>query len=92
MKKMVKATPAICSRCKYHMGVRSSPGRKQTNNNVCCNYFELTGYSRIYENGKLAYDPKYCDKYEKGPSLNEAYRKNKFNPRSMCNKNEEEDI
>ena len=77
MKKMIIVNPKICKSCKYHIGFGAQPGRLQTgsgeNRNVACNYLTITGHSRIFENGELKYDPKYCDKYEKGSASNDAW-------------------
>lgn len=55
--KMVKTSEKICSSCKYRINVEQK---------VSCNYLEVAGHSRIFENGKKAYDPAFCDKYEPG--------------------------
>jgi hypothetical protein len=57
MKEMEKITKKLCSTCKYRGG---------TDQKISCNYMTCTGRSRIFQDGKMAYDPKYCDKYEKG--------------------------
>lgn len=66
MRELVRATIKTCARCIYHQGVGSQPGKEQTNYNICCNYLGATGHSRIFEHGVMAYDPKYCDKFETG--------------------------
>ena len=60
MRQLIKATPTICAMCKYRSGDRERNG---------CNYWAITGKSRIYESGKMAYDPQYCDKFERGKRL-----------------------
>ena len=55
---MVKVNSKVCARCKYRINVEQKP---------CCNYIEVEGHSRIFEDGKPKYDPAYCDKYEAGP-------------------------
>ena len=74
MRQLVKATSSTCRQCKWSMGFGSQPGRCQSeitaNNNIACDYFARCGHSRIFEDGKMTYDPKYCDKFEKGPREN----------------------
>lgn len=38
-------------------------------NGYCCNYLTIMNESRIFQDGVAAYDPKYCDKYEKGKQI-----------------------
>lgn len=57
---MVKVNSKVCSRCKYRINVEQKP---------CCNYIEVEGHSRIFEDGELKYDPKYCDKYCPGARI-----------------------
>lgn len=67
MRKLIKTNSEICRSCRYHMGFGSQPDKEQkVCNNVACNYQEVTGHSRIFENGKIAYPPELCDKYEPG--------------------------
>ena len=70
MRSLVRATPKTCAKCKYSMGFGSQPGKVQTedlpNRNVACNYLEIKGHSRIFEDRQIAYDPKFCDKYDPG--------------------------
>ena len=70
MSELIKLSQTVCLSCKYHMGVGTQPGKNQKAQgmlpNVGCNYLKITGRSRIYENGKKAYNAAYCDKYEKG--------------------------
>jgi hypothetical protein len=54
---MEKITKKLCSTCKYRGAMEQK---------ISCNYMTCTGHSRIFQDGKMAYDPKYCDKYEKG--------------------------
>lgn len=73
---MIIVNPKICKSCKYHIGFGAQPGRLQTgsgeNRNVACNYLTITGHSRIFENGELKYDPKYCDKYCPGARITDC--------------------
>jgi len=70
MAKQIKVNPKVCQSCKYHMGFGSQPNSdRPINNNVCCNYLEIMGHSRIFTDGVMQMDPKYCDKYEKGEQL-----------------------
>ena len=66
---IVKATYEVCSKCKYRVGFGAAPGKNQSNHNICCNYWKIMNHSRIFENGKKAYDPKYCDKFEVGEAM-----------------------
>ena len=54
--KMVKINKNICGMCKYRSGLPEHG----------CNYIMVKKHSRVYEDGKLAYDPRYCDKFERG--------------------------
>ena len=60
MSQFVKATPNVCAMCKY---------RSSLQENGCCNYWNITGHSRIYVDGKEQYDPAYCDKFERGQRI-----------------------
>lgn len=57
MKELKKVNKKLCSTCKYRGAMEQK---------ISCNYMTCTGHSRIFQDGKMAYDPKYCDKYEKG--------------------------
>ena len=59
MRRLVKATPEICGMCQYRAG---------TNDNGC-NYWRIEGVSRIFSEGKLQYDPHYCNKFKRGKRL-----------------------
>ena len=59
MSRMVKAIPSICRMCKYRAAVP----------NEVCDYWNITKRSRVFEDGKLAYDPAYCDKFERGKRI-----------------------
>ena len=91
MRELVKATTEVCARCIYHQGVGSQPGKEQSNNNICCNYYWTTGRSRIFEKGKMAYDPKYCDKFEADGKVRSAAwnRDNMTMWQHKCKKKEE---
>ena len=77
MSKKIKVDARICATCRYRMGFGSQPGKEQTeaghNLNIACDYLNKTGHSRIFINGKMAYKPQYCDKYEKGSASNDAW-------------------
>ena len=60
MRELVRATRTVCSRCIYGPGTAEGNG---------CDYFGITGQSRIFENGKKAYDPEYCDKFVYGKKI-----------------------
>lgn len=70
MAKRIKADANICAACCYHMGFGSQPGKEQKdaghNKNVACNYLEIEGHSRIFKDGKMRFNPKYCDKFREG--------------------------
>ena len=77
MRHLVKVCAKTCYACCYHMGFGSQPGKKQKeaghSMNVACNYLSIEGHSRIYENGKKAYDPKYCDNFREGIPQSEQW-------------------
>ncbi|MBQ5636220.1 MAG: hypothetical protein IIV08_01535 [Selenomonadales bacterium] len=77
MSRKIKVNAHICATCRYRMGFGSQPGKEQTeaghNLNIACDYLNKTGHSRIFEHGKLRFDPEYCDKYEKGSASNDAW-------------------
>ena len=54
--RLVKATKEICEMCRFRSGIPEHG----------CNYSEIEGHSRIFIDGKMAYDPEYCDKFERG--------------------------
>lgn len=73
MSRKIKVDAKICASCCYHMGFGSQPGKEQKdtsyNGNIACNYMGITGYSRIFQNGKMAYAPHLCDKFSPGDSF-----------------------
>ena len=78
MRELIKVGPEICARCKYHMPFGANPGHRECmNRNIACNYKAITGHSRIFEKGKMAYAPEFCDKYEEGDVLPD-YEWNEF--------------
>lgn len=84
MQSFVKCSKKICAICKYRMRFGTAPGNKRvTSYNYSCNYLEITGHSRIFENGKKKYDSQYCDKFEEGNAITqraaweETVRRNK---------------
>lgn len=65
--KAIRISNDVCRTCKYRMGFGADPGGNNgCVNNVVCNYLSVTGHSRIFTDGKMAYDPKFCDKYDPG--------------------------
>lgn len=68
--KKVKINSQMCYACCYHMGFGSQPGKEQRDaghfHNIACNYLAIEGHSRIFENGKMRFDPEYCDKFREG--------------------------
>lgn len=67
MSELRKATHKLCNTCRYSMGFGSQPSNANCPANICCNYLEITGHSRIfYDGGKQSFPKEYCDKYEKG--------------------------
>lgn len=77
MEKLIKTKPSICRSCIYHQQFGCQQGRayleKYEFNNVACNYLAIMGHSRIFEDGKPTYDPKYCDKYKKGKKIQRVW-------------------
>ena len=76
MRKLVIASCRTCSLCKYHIGYISGQTNNREKGNrtgVACNYLEIKKHSRIFENGKMAYDKMYCDKFEPGIPENKAW-------------------
>ena len=70
MRELIRVSPEICAKCKYHFPFGANPGHRECiNRNIACNYKSITGHSRIFENGKMAYDPEFCDKFEQGEKL-----------------------
>ena len=69
MGELIKCTKYKCAKCKYRCRFGTAPSGKQTVYNFCCNYLEVMGSSRIFENGSMKYDPKLCDKFEIGQPL-----------------------
>ena len=66
MGELIKCTKQKCAKCKYRCRFGTSPSGVQTVYNFCCNYLEIMGHSRIFEDSSMQYDPKYCDKFEEG--------------------------
>lgn len=60
MENLIRDNRKNCSRCKY---------RTKIGNSMACNYSAIEGHSRIFQDGKLAYDPEYCDKFQKGAQI-----------------------
>ena len=52
----MKINKNICAMCKYRSGIPEHG----------CNYIMVEKHSRVFEDGKLAYDPSYCNKFERG--------------------------
>jgi len=70
MSRKIKVNAQICYACCYHMGFGSQPGKNQIDEghscNVACNYLGITGKSRIFKDGEMAYKPHLCDKFVPG--------------------------
>ena len=64
MRQLVKADRKTCKKCKYHTFMGNQPTK--TNDNICCDYWNIEGHSRVFENGYAAYDPAFCDKFDTG--------------------------
>ena len=60
MRKLIRISAKMCTKCQYH----GFMGQK-----ISCNYLACEGHSRIFEDGKPAYDPAFCDKFQKGQML-----------------------
>lgn len=74
MGELVKIRPGLCASCIYRMGFGSQPNRPEKEYaNVACNYLDITGHSRIFQDGEKAYDPRYCDKYEEGEACEKEW-------------------
>ena len=85
---LIRVDARICASCRYRQGFGSQPGKEQTeaghNMNFACNYQKIEGHSRIFVEGKLAYDPKFCDKYKRGRMiLPEQEEERTFEPHSQ---------
>jgi hypothetical protein len=56
------------------MRAGAAPGRNgESDFNFCCNYMAITKHSRIFKNGSMRHDPKFCDKFEEGEQLQGEY-------------------
>lgn len=62
MGEMRKLERYLCATCKY----RFKFGNYGHNGKNACNYLDIEGKSRIFEDGKKVVPDGYCDKYEKG--------------------------
>ena len=60
MRELIKINAKTCAKCQYH----GMMGQK-----ISCNYIACEGHSRIFEDGKMAFDPKLCDKFQEGQML-----------------------
>lgn len=69
MRKMVRATLDTCQKCQYRIGKETKRGLSDF-----CNYIGITGHSRIFEEGEMAYYPEFCDKYIPGEILPSSYQ------------------
>ena len=67
--KLIRATPDVCAQCQCRIGKETRRGLPDY-----CNYIGITGHSRIIEDGEMAYDPEYCDKFIKGDILPSFYQ------------------
>lgn len=95
MRELIKLSKRVCARCQYSMRAGASPGRDGENDfNYCCNFLSIEGHSRIFEDGKLAYDPHYCDKFKRGKQIPSKINWNQCNLRrySEDGRTEEDDI
>lgn len=63
-----KITYDLCSECIYRTAVVKD-------NQIQCNYNELTGRCRIFEKGKRVVPAGYCDKYVKGKKLRDTTKR-----------------
>lgn len=76
MSELRKATHKLCNTCRYSMGFGSQPSNANCPANICCNYLEIAGHSRIfYGGGKRSFPKEYCDKYEKGKRYTLKHKK-----------------
>lgn len=60
MKDLIKISAKTYAKCQYH-GLMEQK--------ISCNYIACCGHSRLFEGGRMAYDPEYCDKYAEGEAL-----------------------
>lgn len=91
MRELIKLSKRVCARCQYSMRAGASPGRDGENDfNFCCNFLSIEGHSRIFEDGELAYDPHYCDKYKQGKQIPSKINWNQCNLRRLDDGNAEE--
>lgn len=77
MGKKIKPDAATCWNCCYHMpfGSDNGKGMRSTyvSTNVACNYLEIEGKSRMFENGKQRLKTGYCNKYKPGRTKTRAW-------------------
>lgn len=57
---MKRVSTELCAECKYRTHIDQRPA---------CNYLNITKHSRIFEGRQMAYDPRFCNKYEKGEQI-----------------------
>ena len=62
MGEMQKIKCSLCATCKY----RFKFGNWGHNGKNACNYLDVAGKSRIFENGEKVVPDGFCDKYEAG--------------------------
>ena len=79
MSDLIRTSPSVCKRCKYHGGMRE-------NGNLMCDYLDRMKRSRIFTDGELAYDPAFCDKFEQGAPV---YGKKNYTVKPSKRKEEE---
>lgn len=61
--KLIKVSSNVCAMCVYRM-------RNTTSfTGWCCNYLDITGHSRLFENGVKTHSAEYCDKFQRGAQI-----------------------
>lgn len=56
----IRISDEVCGSCKY---------RGLMDGKLSCNYASITGHSRIFEGGQMAFPPNMCNKYDEGPMI-----------------------
>ena len=60
---MVKATQAVCKKCKYRTDTNNGNG-------FICNYLTIKGHSRVFDDqGNMRLPVGYCDCFERGKAI-----------------------
>lgn len=77
MSKLIKITTELCKSCKYCQ-------KFYTDYEICCMYAALADDLRVLNSeGKLKYDPAYCDKFEAGKHDSRKWIADLFTPKAI---------